>query len=171
MKRINPARCARGWVLALSIGAGLAVAGIDTLDAIPEKHCAERAAIATADRPAGSTVWYAGHWGFQYYCERAGMRPVVLSVSTLAPGDYLVLPVHPDVPGFYRPHLGSDPVAVSAEAVERVAEVTWDDALSARTVPNYYGGISPVVGRDHPRLRVVVYRIMRNWIPAPAQRR
>ena len=46
-------------------------AAIDTLDAFPEKHCAERAAALTADRPAESTVWYIGHWGFQYYCERA----------------------------------------------------------------------------------------------------
>jgi 4-amino-4-deoxy-L-arabinose transferase-like glycosyltransferase len=169
--RLAPARRPPPWLIALVTCAGVAVAGIDTLDAFPEKSCAERAAMATVERPAGSTVWFAGHWGFQYYCERAGMSPLVLGRSRLCAGDYLILPAHPDAPGFHRPHLGSDPVAVSAPVAEVVAEVKWDDRLSAQTVPNYYGGINPVVGRDHPRLRVVVYRITRDWIPVAVQRR
>ena len=39
----------------------------------------------------------------------------------------------------------------------------WDDAISGQTVPNFYCGVDPVVGRDHPRLRVVVYRIRKEW--------
>jgi hypothetical protein len=169
--RFVPARRPPRWLLALAVGVGVVVAGFDTLDAFPEKYCAERAASVTAERAAGSTVWYAGHWGFQYYCERAGMHPLVLGHSRLVAGDYLVLPAHPDATGFHRPYLGSDPVDVSPLAAEPVAEETWDDWLSARTVPNYYGGISPIVGRDHPRLRVVVYRIARDWIPTAIQRR
>jgi hypothetical protein len=168
MGRVLPSRRPARWV---SIAAGGIVAAIDVLDAFPEKYCAERAAALTGDRPAGSTVWYAGHWGFQFYCEREGMRPVVPGESRLAPGDYLVLPVHPDPPGFFRPHFGSTPLAVRKEEGEVVAEIVWEDGLSAQTVPNYYGGINPVVGRDPPRLRVVVYRIVRSWEPPADQRR
>ena len=112
-----------------------------------------------------------GHWGFQYYCERAGMRALVPGESVMAAGDYLVLPVHPDSLGFYRPHLGSEPIELAVGLAEPVLGVAWDDALAAQTVPNFYGGINPVVGRDHPRLRVVVHRILREWKPTTVQRR
>ena len=39
------------------------------------------------------------------------------------------------------------------------------DWLSAQTIPNFYGGEDPVVGRDHPRLTVVVYRMKEPWSP------
>jgi hypothetical protein len=171
MRRIRPMRLPGGGLIAFVTAAGIAVAAIDTLDAFPEKYCAERAAVITADRPAGSTVWYAGHWGFQFYCERAGMKPIAPGESQLAPGDYLVLPVHPDAGGFFRPHFGTDSIEVRTGSAEVVAEVVWEDALAAQTVPNYYGGINPVVGRDHPRLRVVIYRITRSWNPSVDQRR
>jgi hypothetical protein len=169
--RIRPMRLPGGGMIAFVTAAGFAVAAIDTLDGFPEKYCAERAALITADRPAGSTVWNAGHWGFQFYCERAGMKPVVPGESQLAPGDYLVLPVHPDAGGFFRPHFGADPIKVRTGSAEVVADVVWEDALAAQTVPNYYGGINPVVGRDHPRLRVLIYRITRGWNPTVDQRR
>jgi hypothetical protein len=161
--RIRPMRKPQRWVIALAIAAGVVVAAIDTLDAFPEKDCAMRAAAITADRATGSRVWYVGHWGFQFYCERAGMCPVVPGESVLAPGDYLVLPIHPDSVGFHRPHFGREPIVMEPEWSEFVAELVWDDPLSAKTVPNYYGGINPIEGRDQPRLRVVVYRITRTW--------
>ncbi len=161
--RLHSERQPGGWVIAFGIAAGVAVVAIDTLDAYPEKVCAVRAAALTADRPEGSTVWFAGHWGFQYYCEQAGMRPVVPEQSILATGDYLVLPIHPDSPGFHRPHIGNVPIRPPAGVAEEIAQIVWDDPLSARTVPNFYGGVDPVVGRDHPRLRVAVYRITREW--------
>jgi hypothetical protein len=44
-----------------------------------------------------------------------------------------------------------------------VGEVRWDDAITGQTVPNFYAGYNPVEGRRHPRLRVVVYRIVAGW--------
>ena len=52
-----------------------------------------------------------------------------------------------------------------------VAEFTWDDPIAGQTIPNLYGGTVPVVGRDHPRLRVVVYRASRDWVPQPPAHR
>jgi hypothetical protein len=169
--RIDSLRRPAGWTIAAAIGAGAAIAAIDILDAFPEKYCAERAARLIADRPTGSTVWYMGHWGFQYYCERAGMQALAQGKSALSPGDYLVLPVHPTTTGFHRPDLGTQPIELPLGTVEPVLGVGWDDRLAAQTVPNYYGGINPVVGRDHIRLRVVVYRVIRAWKPVAAQRR
>jgi hypothetical protein len=163
VERIHPQQRLPGWLIAFGIATGFAVAALDTLDAFPEKWCAERAAVIASDRPEGSTVWYAGHWGFQFYCERGGMKPAVPGHSVLQPGDILVLPVYPDEHRFYRPHIGSRPIRPPAWAAALLAEVVWDDAISGQTIPNFHGGSDPVVGRDHPRLRVVVYRIRAYW--------
>jgi hypothetical protein len=40
----------------------------------------------------GGTVWFGGHWGFQYYMESLGGRAVDWEHPDLAPGDYLVVP-------------------------------------------------------------------------------
>jgi hypothetical protein len=156
VSRLRPLTAPR-WALAVGVAAGGAVAATDTLDAFPEKWCAERAAEAVVARPPTSTVWYVGHWGFQYYCERVGMRPFVPGLAHPRPGDYVVLPVYPDG-GFHRPHAGFG--FTEPAGAELVAEVVWDDALSAQTVPNFYGGQDPLTGRDHPRLRVRVYRVL-----------
>jgi hypothetical protein len=36
-------------------------------------------------------VWFAGHWGFQWYAERAGGRPVALTPPHPVAGDLLVV--------------------------------------------------------------------------------
>jgi hypothetical protein len=145
------------------VAVGFAVAALDTYDAFPEKAIAERAAAVVAGRDPAARVWYSGRWGFQYYCERAGMQPVIPGRSELRPGDYLVLPVFPDPRRFYRPSSVHTLAAGPGGAAEVVAELVWDDPLPAQTVPNFYGGEDPVVGRDHPRLRVVVYRMRGRW--------
>src|SRR5262249_20808760 len=104
LRKMPPPR----WVVPTAIAFGIAVAAIDMLDAYPEKVLAERAAAAIPER--GRTVWYAGHWGFQFYSERAGMRPLVPGASRAEPGDYLVLPLYPDDVKFYRPHIGNVPM-------------------------------------------------------------
>jgi len=163
VERRRPDRRLPGWVVGFGIAAGFAVAALDTLDAFPEKVCAERAAEFVAQRPASSTVWSVGHWGFQFYGERAGMKLLVPGGSVLMPGDYLVLPIYPNEEDFFRPHAGSVSIRPPTEAVEPIGEVVWDDAIAGQTVPNFYGGVNPIVRRDHPRLRVVVYRMKREW--------
>ncbi|MBA4064646.1 MAG: hypothetical protein C0501_13220 [Isosphaera sp.] len=163
----RPGRRPPGWVVGFGVAAGVAVAALDVLDAYPEKACAERAAAVTADRPPGATVWYVGHWGFQFYCERAGMRPAFPG-RVLMPGDLLVRPDYPEDGSFHRPDIERFPSRPPAWAAEPVADLVWDDGVFGRTVPNLYGGDSPVVSRDRPRLRVVVYRITKTWaVPGP----
>jgi hypothetical protein len=164
VSRARPDRRPPGWVVPFGVAVGVAVAALDTYDAFPEKVIAERAAALVGERDPQARVWYSGRWGFQYYCERAGMRPAVAGRTELMPGDYLVLPVFPDPKRFYRPGsvhaLRADP----GGAAELVAGLNWDDPLSAQTNPNFYGGTEPVVGRDQPRLRVRVYRMTQPWL-------
>ncbi len=39
-----------------------------------------------------ATIWFQGHWGFQYYMEAAGARPLDKRDPQSRPGDYLVTP-------------------------------------------------------------------------------
>ncbi|WP_439625919.1 hypothetical protein [Gemmata sp.] len=161
--RSRPHRRPPGWVFGFGVAAGAAVAALDTLDAFPEKACAERATeIVAAQRPTG-TVWSAGHWGFQFYCERAGMKLVVPGGSVLQPGDVLVLPAYPNGDELFRPHAGTVPLTPPPWAAVAVAEVVWDDAIAGQTIANFYAGYNPIEGRRHPRLRVVVYRVVAPW--------
>jgi hypothetical protein len=42
--------------------------------------------------PAEGTLWFEGHWGFQYYMQQLGAKPVEFSRSMFSTGDRLVLP-------------------------------------------------------------------------------
>ena len=138
---------------------------VDCWDAHPEKILAERAADIAKPAP-GETVWFNGHWGFQYYCDHAGMKPVVPGQSTLKPGDWLVYPAIPDGDGFYRPWHGFAKFEIDPTHAQQVTTLTWDDPLQAQTVPNLYGGGVPIQNRDHPRLTLAIYRIIAEWSPA-----
>jgi hypothetical protein len=163
VSRAHPERRPPQWALAVGVAAGVAVAAVDTIDAFPEKVCAEMSADFTRERPANATVWFVGHWGFQYYCDRAGMQPLIAGETVARAGDFVVLPAYPDGDGFHRPYAGFDVIA-PVWAADEVAVIEWDDPLSAQTVPNFYGGANPVMGRDHPRLRIRVYQLRVDWL-------
>ncbi|AWM38341.1 hypothetical protein GobsT_35300 [Gemmata obscuriglobus] len=167
--RVRQDRRPSRWVVGVGVGAGALVAAIDTLDAYPEKLCAEEAALrvarARAEEPlSAGRVWYVGHWGFQYYCERFGMLPLIAQQTEARAGDYLVVPEYPPDDPFPRPYAGFDVRHPPEWVADDLGGVTADDLLSAKTVPNYYGGAGPVTGRDHPRLQVRVYRLRTDWV-------
>lgn len=166
--RLSGRRHVPGWVTRAAAASGLVLAGIDTLDAWPERALPERAAALARERGWPGTGWYVGHWGFQYYCERNGLKPLLPDRCDFRPGDWIVTPVFPDPVGFYRPYDGGIRIAWDPAAAVPEAELVWHDCLSAQTVPNLYGGKVPVVTRKHPRLRVVVYRVVGPWRPTAA---
>ena len=58
---------------------------------------AERLATLGASAPR-ETIWYTGHWEFQFYAERSGWRAVIPGASKLRRGDWLVIPANVDLP-------------------------------------------------------------------------
>jgi hypothetical protein len=166
VRRIRPRRTPERWIAAYAVGLGVGLLDLDVWDALPERQLAYRASEAIGDR-RGGRVWTQGHWGWQYYADRLGMTLVDPGDSALRAGDWLVLPVPPTEKGFHRPYHGEATFHLDPEALESVAELWWDDWIAGQTIPNLYGGVVPVVGRDHPRLRVRVYRVTRDWMPAP----
>jgi len=147
-----------------SVAFSLLFFAVDCWDAQPEKILAARAAEIARPVP-GETIWFNGHWGFQYYCDRVGMQPVVPGQSTLQPGDWLIYPVIPDDGGFYRPWHGFASFTIDPDRVEKIMTLTWDDPLMAQTIPNLYGGSIPICNRNHSRLKLAIYRMLSPWSP------
>jgi hypothetical protein len=55
----------------------------------------QRQAAATITRKLQTddkTIWFQGHWGFQYYMEQSGAKAVDIDHPTQRPGDFLVVP-------------------------------------------------------------------------------
>lgn len=145
------------WLAVIAMAWGLTLTAIDTWDADAEREAVVKARAMIPEQP-GSTIWATGHWGFQYYADVNGMTQLVPHRWKPLPGDWLVFPVLPDQVGFYRPYPPM-PVLPKGLKVELIGEVVIDDHLSAQTVPNLYGGNYVIRGRDHPRLKLAVYRI------------
>jgi hypothetical protein len=47
--------------------------------------------IEQKTRDQHGKVWFMGHWGFQYYMESFGARPVVVNDPPQSPGDFLAI--------------------------------------------------------------------------------
>jgi hypothetical protein len=50
--------------------------------------------ILSHPRTERSTVWFQGHWGFQYYMEAKGAKALDVAGSQLLPGDILIVPMN-----------------------------------------------------------------------------
>ncbi len=152
------------WLPAGGVALALGYWALDWHGAWVQKTAAETAAQYIADR-GGGRIWYTGHWGFQFYAERNGMRPVVprypegwttddtiaLPPATVfAPGDWLVVP---------DSRLNQQGVRLPEDCVILCGELTVGGSLSLRTVPCFYGGRTPVEHEEGSNLKVRIYRV------------
>jgi hypothetical protein len=135
---------------------GLGFCGVDLRDAYAAKEAAEGSAELLRNQPAG-TVWYVAHWGFQYYAERAGMKPVVADESRLRSGDWLVVP---------DARYEQQRIEINDDALELVDTLSIQDFLPWRTVRCFYGGRVPLEHQEGPRRSVRIYRVRADFIPA-----
>jgi hypothetical protein len=79
------------WVSFTAAGVlSVAVAAADTALADSARRAAQE--ICGARHEPSRTIWFEGHWGFQYYMEAAGARAIVVNASHLNPEDLLILP-------------------------------------------------------------------------------
>jgi Dolichyl-phosphate-mannose-protein mannosyltransferase len=168
LSRYGTVPVVRRWPVWVVVASGLLLFTVDAWDTRAEKEAIAKANefIPVVD---GEQVWFNGHWGFQYYADRAGMMPVVPNRSVLLKGDWLVFPEIPDDSGFYRPYHGGAKFRIDVAHCKSVTEFVIDDPLRATTIPTLYGGTAPIRGRDHPRLKIVIYRITADWHPTYAR--
>ena len=87
---------------------------------------------------------YVGHWGFQFYAERHGLRPIIPGVSRLEPGDAIVAPV-----GVYQ-----QPLRIARGSSEPIDVLTGRNPWPWSTLPWAYSGYPPL--RPQPGAQLVV---------------
>jgi hypothetical protein len=149
-------------VAAGSVVLGLTISGVDYLDALASQQSAEAAATCALNHSRGATSWYAGCWGFRFYGERAGLRPLVRGQSQCRQGDYLVIDGHclifdPKFPDHFAGRL---------EAVDKISVA---DVVPLRTVVDYYAGRKPLTRLEGPRASAMVYRVIADFVPGAPQ--
>jgi hypothetical protein len=150
------------WILvAANVTLGLVFFAVDVAEARAQARLAEEA-VRWARARGGETVWFVGHWGFQFYAERAGGRPLVPDRSPVGPDDWVVVPA---------PQVNRQVAPLPGDQFKRVHVLEQDDFLPWRTGWSYYGGRLPLVGRREPRLTVTVWRRRAGAEPAGASRR
>lgn len=83
----------RRATVAATLGLALLVAWADTLQATAHRGAARR--LAQDHRSTAGTTYSAGHWGFQYYMERAGLKTLDTAHDRLRPGDVVLIASQP----------------------------------------------------------------------------
>ncbi len=158
-------------IAAYSAVLGLLVFGVDLVEARTERDAVEEAARQIRARGDGGTVWYVGHWGFQYYAERAGMRPIsayspdkgpipLPPRSALKKGDWLVIPQYRWSGERFAAGVHKQDYAPDPQRTEHEFDVVVDDAIPLQTIMTLYSGTTAVAHHEGPRLEVEVRRVV-----------
>jgi len=129
----------------------------DIVDARIEEVVPRRVANAVRAVDPEAKIWFCGHWGTQYYGERAGMEMVVPDETNLRRGDYLA------VPGKDRP--AAQEILIPWANVELVGRVDETAYWPLKTIPGFYGGNLPLQPHEGPRMSMEIYRVVRGFVP------
>ena len=131
---------------------GLLFYAVDFRDAYVEKAAVDQSGRQISAIGPAATTWYVARWGFQFYAEQAGMKPVLPDQSDFQPGDWLVVS-----DSIYFPK----PVAahINRYKIIPVAQVVLADWLPLRTMLGYYNSGLPMQHQEGPRRTVRIYRI------------
>ena len=156
---LGPERARRAVRVPLALGAALGAlfAAADFADAVAVRDAVARASLRLEELGAGTgrgTVWYLGHWGFQFYAERAGMQPVVEGETRLHRGDWLVVPE-----GVSKPMIRAPGASPRPEQFEIRSASPWS------THPWAYMGPLPIAPRADAQVRVSLHRVLRGFVP------
>jgi hypothetical protein len=91
------------WLIPSTIAAGV-ILGLLILVGVRDLAKTQRRAVVELIEPRvklGERVWFAGHWGFQWYAELAGASPVTMEPPLPQPGEIIVVS-EIDFPFFVR---------------------------------------------------------------------
>lgn len=134
---------------------GMGMYVVDWKEADTSRKAADEAAAFIRSSDPAARIWYAGHWGFAYYADRLGMRPLIPEQSLVLAGDWLVLPQ-----GIDRQHF-----QISPWTYQLVAEKEYHHDLGLRTVPDYYVGIVPLRHQSAPQIILSILQARQTHVP------
>jgi 4-amino-4-deoxy-L-arabinose transferase-like glycosyltransferase len=139
--------------LAAGLVVSFAVAWADTSFADAAKSGAEKVYMSYGSRRA---IWFAGHWGFQYYMEQLGAKPVDIHGTPVAIGDVVV------EPSTNTNLLEIEDIKWPVRSVFEVAPTSWLSTMSPVLGAGFYSdvfGPLPFVIGSVPPERFTVFEI------------
>jgi hypothetical protein len=143
------------WVhryCALGVAIGFVYAWTDYRDAVAEHNALFESIKLVHEQSGGRPrIWFAGHWGFQYYGEREGLQTVYPDESIIEAGDWIIVPDSPP-----RPY--AQKFQLRTPFAEKRGVVEIHEGWPLNTNPIYYDGYMPIRRHDGFRLRVAIYR-------------
>ena len=131
---------------------GLIFYAVDFRDAYVEKAAVEKSSQQIAMTGPPATIWYVARWGFQYYAERAGMKPVLPDQSDFQPGDWLVISDSVYFPKPVSAH-------IDRYKIDPVTQVVLEDRLPLQTMLGFYNSGMPIQHHEGPRRTIRIYRV------------
>ena len=128
-------RMSSRWALVPAALLAFAVSWADLQLARTSREAAGVLAARLGGQPG--TVWFQGHWGFQYYAQLLGFRPLDYRRPAVAAGDLII-----------KPDGISNPIALPPETVRLEGELLLDGpaGLSTMSIPAGAGFYSDVWG-------------------------
>lgn len=101
------------------------------------------------------TTWYAGHWGWQWYAEKNGMKEYTIQEKGLKNGDYLVYPGDISIQSINKSEL-----QLVEKKWEKASPFNW---LSVSFASLYSSGIDKAVWKlsSKPLDTLYIYRIVK----------
>jgi hypothetical protein len=147
-------------IVGFGIALGLLFAWTDYRDAAVEKRALLDSVAWIRGQPdANRPVWFCGHWGFHYYAEHVGLKPIFPGESMIGEGDWII---YPDT--LLRPY--GQLVLLEPEWAEKMIVIEWFDSWPLRTNPEFYDSYQPIRHHEGHRLRVTIFRAKKKF---PAQ--
>ena len=154
----------RAWTrsLKLQVAGGLIVSGVlsiwvagaDTRLANLAREAAQSVRGQTSNEVG--TLWYEGHWGFQYYMEQLGALPVDALDFRIRPGDFVAVPENNARFAGFPPDVAFEKVAVlELPNPSGAALLNWQ--LGAGFYSSYWGPLPFAFGPAPPE-RYVLFR-------------
>jgi 4-amino-4-deoxy-L-arabinose transferase-like glycosyltransferase len=162
---VNKKTRARAIPVCLIVGAlfALLVARADFLLATAVRHSAQQTCVKYGHQQ--KTLWFQGHWGFQYYMESFGASALDIALSPLKTGDALAIPAN------NTNLLLPKPEAVLLQEKLAVSGPSWlttmNETMGAGFYASLWGPLPFVFGRVPPE-SVSVYDFG-PLVPVPAQ--
>ena len=96
----------------------------------------------------GKTVWFEGHWGFQYYLEKQGGQAIDLNDPKKAGGDILIIPANAS--NLYAPPMDLVRLIATADFLPDAWCSTMNKLAGAGFYASVHGPLPFVIGRLEP---------------------
>jgi hypothetical protein len=139
----------RAWLLGpavLAAALSLRLAQADARQAETNRLAAEQLWVKYHQR--GNTVWFEGHWGFQYYLEKLGGKAIDLNDPKKAGGDILIIPANAS--NLYVPPMDRVQLLAKVGYLTDAYCATMNNLAGAGFYASVHGPLPFVIGNLEP---------------------